>query len=138
MKSEKGYTGVDIAIAIVVLFTLVSVIAILSYNFNSDSKEIELKAKATEIAIAEIEAIKNVDFTTIENISVSNGNSEYVAEEEILENQGFYRKIVIEDYADSHQDKIVGLVKKATVQIKYMFKGKEQIVELSTILSKES
>lgn len=138
MKSEKGYTGVDIAITIVVLFTLVSVIAILSYNFNSASKEIELKAKATEIAIEEIEAMKNIDYSEIENLSIAKGNSEYKAEEEIQGNQGFYRKVIIEDYADINPDKIEGLVKKIKVQIKYKFKGKEEIVELSTVMAKES
>lgn len=138
MKSEKGYTGVDIAITIVVLFTLVSVIVILSYNFNSASKEVELKAKATEIAIEEIEAMKNIDYSEIEQLSIAKGNSEYKVEEEIQGNQGFYRKVIVEDYADSNPDKIEGLVKKITVQIKYKFKGKEQTVELSTVMAKES
>ncbi len=144
MKSEKGYTGVDIAIAIVVLFTLVSVIAILSYNFNSASKEIELKAKATEIAIEEIETIKNINFEDIKDKSVANGTSQYFPEdntkqtEEIVGKQGFFKRIVIEDYSDFDSSKNPGLVKKVTVQIQYRYKGKEQTVELSTILSKES
>lgn len=135
MKSEKGYTGVDIAIAIVVLFTLVSVIAMLTYNFNSSSKEIELKAKATELAITEIEKMKNVSFSEVENLRA---NAEYIAQEEIPDNEGFFRRVVIEDYADSNSDKMEGLVKKATVQIKYKFKAQEQVVELSTILTKGS
>ena len=60
MKSEKGYTGVDIVISVIVLFIFVSIIATLSYSFNSSAKEIELKSKATEIAITQIETMKNI------------------------------------------------------------------------------
>lgn len=135
MKSEKGYTGVDIAIAIVVLFTLVSVIAMLAYNFNSSTKEIELKAKATELAVTEIEKMKNISFSEVENLR---NQAEYIAQEEIPDNEGFFRSVVVEDYADSNPDKIAGLVKKVTVQIKYKFKAQEQVVELSTVLAKEN
>ena len=135
IKSEKGYTGIDIAISIVVLFIFVSIIATLSYNFNSSAKQIELESEATQIAIYEIEKMKNIDFEDIKDISVANGNSEYYPTEE-TEKQGFYKRIIIQDYADIEADKTSGLVKKVTVQIKYMFKAKEQIVELSTVLSK--
>lgn len=146
MRSEKGYTGVDIAISIVVLFLFVSIIATLSYSYTSSSKEIELKSKATEIAIEQIENMKNINFADIENRSITNGNSQYfptdttkqVEEIKGEENKGFYRRVTIEDYADSKPEKRAGLVKKITVQIQYMFKGKEQTVELSTIVSKES
>lgn len=136
VKSEKGYTGIDIAISVVVLFIFVSIIATLSYNFNSTAKQIELESDATEIAVVEIEKMKNLSFEDIEDISIANGNSEYFPTGE-TEKTGFYKTIVIEDYADINTDKTPGLVKKVTVQIKYMFKGKEQLVELSTVLSKE-
>lgn len=144
MKNEKGYTGIDIAISVVVLFIFVSLIAMLSYRLNSTSKEIELKSEATFLAIEEIEAIKNINFAEIQNRSKANGNSQYIPSdvnkqaEEIEEKQGFYRKIIIEDYADTKKDKKPGLVKKIIVQIKYQFKGKEETIELSTIVSKES
>lgn len=138
LKNEKGFTGVDISISIVVLFIFVSIIAMLSYNYNSSAKEIELKAEATSIAVQEIEQMKLIDFSEIENISIANGNNEYVPTQEVEGNTGFFKRILIEDYADNNPDKISGLVKTITVQVKYMFKGKEQTVELSTILSKES
>lgn len=142
MKSEKGYTGIDIAISVVVIFIFVSVIATLSYTFNSSSKEVELKAEATAIAVEEIENIKSMKFEEIENISEANGNSEYILKEEIKDeeenNTGFYRTITIQDYADIAADKTSGLVKKVTVTIQYMFKGKTQTVELSTSIAKES
>ena len=144
IKSEKGYTGIDIAISVMVLSIFVSLIAILSYKINSASKEIELESEATSLAITEIETIKNMSFEEIQDRSIANGNSQYIPTdttketEEIENKQGFFRRVIIEDYADSETDKISGLVKKITVQIKYMFKGKEQTVELSTIMSKES
>lgn len=143
MKSEKGYTGIDIAISVVVIFIFVSLIATLSYNINSSSKEIELRSEATFLALESIETMKNINFEDIKNRSVANGNSQYIPTdttkqtEEIAEKQGFFKRVIIEDYSDMDSSKISGLVKKITVQIKYMFKGKEQNVELSTIVSKE-
>ena len=37
LKSEKGFTGVDVAIAVVVLFIFVSLIAIMSYRGKQHS-----------------------------------------------------------------------------------------------------
>lgn len=132
VKSEKGYTGIDIAISVIVLFIFISLIAILSYNFNSSSQEIKLKAEATQIAVEEMEQLKNeLSFEEIKDIR----NSEYKKEEI---KTGFFETILIQDYADRNPDKVFGLVKKVTVKIQYIWKGKEQAIELSTILSKES
>lgn len=128
MKSEKGYTGIDIAISVVVIFIFVSMIAILSYQMNSYSKEIELKSEATSLAIDEIEKIKNMTFGDIE--------SKDFPTEEIK--TGFFRTVTIIDYNEINNDKKPGFVKQITVEIKYMFKGNEQKVELSTIMSKET
>ena len=64
-KSEKGYTGIDIAVAVVVLFLFVSVIAFLSYGMNSKTKEIELQSEATHLAVEEIETLKNSNFEVL-------------------------------------------------------------------------
>lgn len=133
MKSEKGYTGIDIAISVVVIFIFVSVIATLSYTFNSSSKEVELKAEATAIAVEEIEKMKN---KTIEKTETE--DTSYRETTEIENKQGFYRTITVQDYHDIDATKISGLVKKVTVTIQYMFKGETQTVELSTIIAKES
>lgn len=144
MKSEKGYTGIDIAISVVVIFIFVSIIASLSYRFNSSSKEVELKAEATALAIEEIEKLKNtLSFEEIEDRSTVNKNNQYLPTDTTKEVEeietGFFRRALIEDYADSsNATKIPGILKKVTVQVQYMFKGKEQTVELSTIISKES
>lgn len=138
LKSERGYTGIDIAIGIVVLFIFVSLIASLSYTFNSSARDMELRAEATSIAVEEMENLKNsLNFEAIANRSIANGNSEYgITEEEIK--TGFFRTIIIEDYADISANKRAGLVKKVTVSIQYKFKGKQEVIKLSTIFSKEN
>ena len=138
IKKEKGFTVIDIAISVIVLFIFVSLIAILIYNFNSSTEEVELKSEATYLAIDEIENIKNAGFKPIETISSNNGGNPYKDEE--TGNDGFYKKVIITDYTDidGNENKIPYLVKQVTVQISYMFKGKTQTVELSTVLSKNN
>ena len=129
-KNEKGYTGIDIAISVVVLFIFVSLIAFLSYGFNSSAKEIELKAEALTLAIDEIETIKST--ITMDNINTLS------IEMQETNTQGFYRTITVEDYADLQPTKLRGIVKRVTVKIQYMFQTKQQTVELSTLVVKES
>lgn len=129
-KKEDGFTGVDIAIAVVVMFIFVSLIAMLSYQMNSTTKEIELKAKACEIAIEEIEKIKN---KTLEEIETEEETYQDNTEVE----EGFFRDIYVQDYHEIDNTKEEGFVKKVTVQIKYKYKKEIQEVALSTMLSKE-
>lgn len=138
-KSENGYSGIDIVISVVVLFIFVSLIAVLSYNFNSASKELELKSKATYIAIDEIENMKNIDFDDIAEFRrTEENNGEYIATQEVENEEGFFKKVIIEDYADLAENKLPGFVKKVTVEVTYMFKGQEQKIGLSTVLAKKS
>ena len=138
--SEKGYTGVDIAIAVIVLTMFVSLIAVLIYRFNSSSNELQKKSEALVIAIDEIEKVKAKGFKTYEKM---NKNSEEDEKGQSLINQetgkdGFYKTITVQDYTDieGNEGKQENLVKKVTVTISYMFQGKEQSLDLSTILSK--
>lgn len=140
-KQEKGAIGIDIAIAIVVIFLFVTVIATLSYQYQSINKEIALKSQALEIAISEIERIKNEGF---ENYQEANNALGPIIENKDLgtedkENEGFYETVIVKDYAELHPEeaKIENLVKKVTVIISYMFKGETKSVELNTILSKD-
>lgn len=139
LKSENGYSGIDIAISVIVLFIFVSLIAVLSYNFNSASKELELKSKATYIAIDEIEKMKNLNFDDIAGFRKNEeNNGEYLAIQEVENEEGFFKKVIMEDYADITSNKVPGLVKKVTVEVTYNFKGKEQKVQLATVLAKEN
>ncbi len=131
IKSEKGFTTIDIAITVIVVFIFISLIAFLLYSYNSYAKDIELKAKATEIAIQEIEKMKN---KTIEDLESENKN--YRNAQEIT--PGFTREIIVQDYHDMNSAKISGIVKKVTVQVKYKFKKDTEVVSLSTVISKEN
>ena len=78
--SEKGYTGVDIAISVIVIFIFVSLISFLIYRFNSSAKEVELKSEATSIAVEEIEKVKQDGFEKYDGMNKDtkkdkNGNS---------------------------------------------------------------
>lgn len=138
IKSNKGFTGIDIAISIIVVFIFVSLIAVLIYNYNSSSQELELKTEATYLAISEIENVKNNGFETYENLSETEGNN-IVVENEPTTTNGFYKTITVKDYTDieGNEDKIPNLVKQVTVKITYTFNAKEQSVELTTVLAKD-
>lgn len=142
INSEKGFTGVEVAIAVVLIFIFISIIAMLTYNFNSQAQEVEIKAKATEIAINEIENIKNNGFEEFDGMNKSstqdkNGND---LANQPTEEEGFYKTILVEDYTDidGNTNKTSNLVKKVSVQISYMYKAEVKTVELSTILAKEN
>lgn len=143
MRSQKGYTGIDIAISVIVIFIFVSLIAMLIYNFNSSADELKIKSDATYIAVNEIEKIKSKDFSEFLGMDKTTtvdkeGNS--LVNQPVEGNEGFYRTITIMDYKDVNGDSEIlkDIVKKVTVKISYMYKGMERSVELSTILSKEN
>lgn len=141
MQGEKGFTGIDIAISIVVLFILVSILATLLYTINSGYKEVEYKSKATEIAVDLIENIKIEGFETYKDHSEQAGNSLIGQENEpVTGEEGFFKTITVKDYTDleGKSEETSGILKIVTVNVSYMFKGKEQTVELSTLLSEES
>ena len=136
--NEKGYTGIDISVSVVILFIFVSIISMMIYQMNSSSKEVQLKTDATYLAINEIENIKNQGIDEYIGKSVANGNNVITENQEVEE--GYYKTVTVIDYTDidGNQDKTKDLVKKSNCKISYMFKAKEQSVELSTVLSKES
>ena len=138
LRSEKGSTGIEIAVSVVIIFIFVSIIAILNYRISSTAKEIELKSDATYLAINEIESVKSDNFSKYNNRSEKNGNSIIVNNEEIKD--GYYKTISVIDYTDlpGNENKTENIVKKVTVKVSYMFKAKEQTVELSTVVTKEN
>lgn len=143
LRKQEGFTGIDISIAIIILFIFVSIIATLSYQMNSAYKEIERRGQAIEIAVEEIEKIKNDGFEKYQGLyttsAIDNEGNDLV-NQEIEGKQGYTKTIIIKDYTEiaGNEDKIKDAVKKATVKIAYQSKGEEQTVELSTILSKDN
>lgn len=143
MRSEKGSTVIDAAIAIIVIFIFVSIISILSYNYNSSANELKIKSDALYIAVDEIEKIKAKsisDFTGMDQNTTEDEDGNSLVNQPIVGQEGFYKTISILDYKDINESEEIekDVAKKITVKISYMFKGKEQSVELSTILTKES
>ena len=132
LKSEKGATGVDIAISIIILSLFIGLIVSLMYGIGQTSKDIERKTEATNYAISEIEKLKAEDFETLESKQTSG----------YIEDTPYYKTIKVVDYADLEenkgQDKEPGLVKKVTVEIAYKSGKENKKVELSTVLSKEN
>lgn len=138
LRSEKGFTGIDIAVSVVIVFIFVSIISMLIYQVESNSKEITLRSDATYIAINEIEQVKINGFETYKGKSIANGNNVITKDEAVSGTQGYYKTIEVEDMNDIDTQKTADIVKRVTVKISYMFQGKVQDVELSTILSKEN
>lgn len=142
VRNERGVTGIDIAIAVIIIFIFASLIAVLISRTNSRSREIELKTEALDIAVTEIEKVKNEGFEKYKNYNKNttqdeNGNS---LVNQATGVQGYYKTISVLDYTDieGNESAIPDLVKKVTVTISYQFKGETQSIELSTILSKEN
>ena len=138
LREQKGFTGSDIIISVIILFIFVSLIATLFYNFSTSNKDIERKSEAVNIAVTEIEQIKNNSFETYEGISVANGNNVRFSNEPVTGKTGYYKTIEIQDYNDIDPEKQADVVKKVIVTITYKFKNQDQTVELATIISKES
>lgn len=142
IRSQKGYTGIDIAISVIVIFIFVSLITMLIYNFNSSADELKIKSDATYIAVNEIEKIKSQDFSEflgMDKTTTVDKNGKSLVNQPVEGNEGFYKTTTILDYKDVNGDASIekDIVKKVTVKISYMYKGKERSVQLSTILSKE-
>lgn len=134
-RSQKGYTGIDIAVSVVVITIFVSLIAVVIARFNSSANEIKNKEEAVAIAVKEIENIKSQGLEVFIDKGI---DTEEIITEGATDTEGFYKVIIVEDYAHIEEGKLQNIVKKVTVKISYMFKGEEQTVELSTILSKEN
>ena len=139
IKSEKGIVGADIAIAVVVIFIFVSLISILIYNINSLSARLDRMSEATYMAINEVEQLKIDGYDKYKNSMENDSNNGIVVNNEMVQ-EGYYKTIKVIDYTDieGNEDKTTKIVKKATVTISYMYKGEEEKVELSTVLSEGS
>lgn len=142
VRSERGVTGVDIAISVIIIFIFVSIVSVLISRTNSRAREVELKTEALDIAITEIRNVEVQGFEEYETLNKSstldkNGNS---LVNQATGVQGYYKTISVLDYTDieGNESEIPNLVKKVTVTISYQFKGETQSIELSTILSKEN
>lgn len=65
LKSNKGITGVDIAISMIIFIVFISLISGLFYNVSSTATKVERKSVATNLAIEVIEALKVTEFSNL-------------------------------------------------------------------------
>lgn len=137
LKKENGVTVIDISIAIVVIFIFISILVALFYSYNTLVQELERKTQAVYYAIAEIEKIKGEDFSNYIGKSIENGNN-VIYDGYIDSSDGYYKKVTVEDYADSNAGKEADVVKKVVVNISYKFKNEDQSIEFSTVKTKEN
>ena len=144
MKSERGFTAIDVSIAIILTFIFVSILAVLFFQYNNSSQELERKSQATYYAISEIEQIKNSNFDEYIGMGITQidtieeGNIQAENESGNIEDTEYYKTITVEDYSLTRPEKKIDYVKTIKVQISYKFNNKTQSVELSTVKTKAS
>ena len=144
MKSERGFTAIDVSIAIILIFIFVSILAVLFFQYNNSSQELERKSQATYYAISEIEQIKNSNFDEYIGMGITQidtieeGNIQVENESGNIEDTEYYKTITVEDYSLTRPKKKIDYVKTIKVQISYKFNNKTQTVELSTVKTKGS
>ena len=80
-RSEKGFTGIDIAISVIIITIFISMMANLISNINLNSKKMERTEIATAYAVQEIEKIKAQGY--IDNYNEKGIDSEEVLNEEV-------------------------------------------------------
>ena len=138
VKSQKGFTGIDIAIAVMIITIFAAMIAALYANYTKSSKEIERRAQAVEYAINAIEKVKAN--------SAQYFNEENAKREEIVEynneddDTGFNTVTRIRDYASLgyRSDAQLGYVKRVKVTVDYKMNKETKKIELSTFIARES
>lgn len=141
IKEEKGLAVVDISISVMIITIFIAVIGNLIININLNSKDIERKTIAISYAVQEIEQIKSLGY--IDEYDDKGINDEYIIEEDIITSDGnfsgYSKKVSIKDYTLIKNDntKKSNLVKQVTVEIVYKLGNKDQIVKISSYVTKE-
>ena len=138
LKSQKGFTGIDVTIAVLIVTIFAGMITALYGNYAKTSKDIERKAQAVDYAINAIESAKSR--------SAEFFNEENAKREEIIEydngdiNKGFSTTTRISDYATLgyREDAELGYVKRVKVTVSYKLSKETKTVELTTFISKEN
>ena len=158
VKSEKGFTLIDITVAIIVLMILIiyivilafmSLIAVIFFNITKSSKSIERESDATYLATTVIEDIKAQEYdnialtsTTIlndNNISTENAptvqNYSYINGKKVNISipDGYLCKIQIQNYVPSNRTNAnTDLLKLVLVEVSYKVGGERNAVQLKT------
>lgn len=163
IKSEKGFTGVDITIALIIILLLMSIIAILFFNITKTSKTIDRRSNAIYMATEIIEGLKakeyeNVKITGTEDnwVEVKNGNNNTIHYEingetiTIVENtqidDGYTCYVSIYNYVPQNNNNEnpentntsnSDLIKVLKVKVEYKVGAEIKNVELTTSIVRE-
>ena len=143
IKDEKGAVGTDIALSVLVITIFITLIGTMVVNINLNSTKSERKSIATSYAVQAIERIKSEGYIseydglgTTEQ-EVLNGSDNDI--EENGEFTGYHEKLLIEDYVildEANSGEKQNILKKITAEISYKAGGKDQVVQLSTYVTK--
>lgn len=139
-RSEKGFTGIDIAISVIIITIFISMMANLISNIILNSKKMERTEIATAYAVQEIEKIKAQGYR--DNYNEKGIYSEEILnEEDIMDNSntftGYSKKTTIKDYVFIKSDttKQKNKLKEITVEVSFKLGKDIQKVNISTYVT---
>lgn len=145
IRNNKGITGVDITISVIILAIFISLIANMFYNVSQIGNSVSRKSEATYVAVKVIEATKQVEYDELPTgetddttaITLEELNAFLAEENKIVLKNGYGVDIKVENYRKiKGETELKDIIKRVTVTVKYNEKGKEQKVELSTVVVK--
>lgn len=132
LKSQKGFTGIDITVAVIIITLFMSIIATVFFNLNQTAKSLERKTEATYIAIDVIEKIKALDYNEIvQDIKAIKDIQEGAKKD------GYLIDVKIEKYNNDTNNEIDDLVKTIIVKVDYKVGKNIENVELKTTVTRE-
>lgn len=158
LKNQKGITAADITISLLIILVSVSVIGMVYTNLVITSSGVDRKAEATRIATNIIENISSLYYDSIEDeldnesedfaIKTVSGNSTIYSITNGTGNETLFGITIPNSYETTitfsnvyaSEDAVTGhdLVKKVTVEIKYLLNNIEESVSLEKIFVKEA
>ncbi len=147
LRDQRGVTGVDITISVILITILISLITVLSYNIQKSSQDVQRRTEATSYAVEVLERVKSEGFDILPKVGDGNIISDERFKDKYIVDAsgnptGYYQEVRVEDYSEIREgegsQKVPDLLKRVTVKISYKSGQDTQIVELSTLMSKES
>lgn len=161
IKSEKGFTGVDITVALIVILLFMSLISVLFFNITKSSKNIDRRSESIYIATEIIESFKSKNYDDVkitgtgdENswVELKNGKDAdtlkdlvyYEVDGERITiapnlkiEAGYTSKACIYNYVPENTVNSDDLVKVINVKVEYKVGQEIKSVELSTSIVRE-
>ena len=141
IKSEKGITGMDIAISVIIITIFISLIAVLSFNIQKTQEDIKRRSEATSYAIEIIEELKLNGFSNLPEKGtnkIDGFEDGYILDEEGMATP-YYQEITVKDYSEleGNENKYAEIIKIITVKISYKSGSETESVEITTDITKE-